>query len=223
MAARLVLCAGIPRSGSTWLYNAVRLSLEAADGGEVYGTWVADYDPATAASCHVIKIHDPCPQLAAAADRVLTSRRDLRDVAASVRARGWARTDDELIEFLKHVVEIHGFWKARSIYEVVYERMIDHRPQVIAEVAEVLGLALARDRVIRVDEQIRRLRHDDAGQPYDKVSLLHRGHVGPGRPGAYAEVLDQRLVRRINEQFGSWLRDHDYNDTREREAVKHGS
>jgi len=55
-----VLCAGIPRSGSTWLYNAARLLLAHAAGpARVYGAWVEQYDPSHPEPWHVVKAHEP--------------------------------------------------------------------------------------------------------------------------------------------------------------------
>ena len=78
--ASLILCAGIPRSGSTWLYNAARMLASHPARGDhpVYGAWIEHYDPSNPARVHVVKVHEPDEKLAWRASAVLTSRRDLR-------------------------------------------------------------------------------------------------------------------------------------------------
>ena len=53
---KLILIAGMKRSGSTWMYNAVRLMLKDA-GKDVYGCWIDDYDESNTAEFHVVKTH----------------------------------------------------------------------------------------------------------------------------------------------------------------------
>ena len=108
----LVLCNGMPRSGSTLQYNVVRCLAEAAGRGEGHGfnsihagheaapgeaalhAWSQDGD------LHVVKMHEVVPRLADlltdGSVRVCYIYRDLRDVAAFAKRALGHRGDDLL-------------------------------------------------------------------------------------------------------------------------------
>ena len=54
MEPQLILSAGIPRSGSTWLYNAARLLLSAGGQDSLEAAWIEDYDRESPAALHLV-------------------------------------------------------------------------------------------------------------------------------------------------------------------------
>lgn len=211
MTARLVLCAGIPRSGSTWLYNAARLGCLIAGGGDVHAAWIDDYDPTSPAIWHVVKVHDPAPELESRADVVLTSRRDLRDIAASVVRRGWAEDDAGLIALLGRIIAQHDHWSRKAALEVVYADIQTAPVKTAGAVLAAIGLEPhernARAIVARIEAAVDPSAAD-AG--YDPLTLLHPGHRAGGGRGDYAEVLEPALIERIEGRYGDWLERHGY-------------
>ena len=138
----IVVCAGMPRSASTWLYNTLRYLLGA--GGEpAYGAWIDDYDADHPSVVHVVKVHRFTPDLAATGDVVLTTRRDLRDIAASLSRRNWATADNLMVKLGKMVSD-HQHCLPYSAYEVAYERMMPAKALEIARLADVLGCGRIR-------------------------------------------------------------------------------
>jgi hypothetical protein len=206
MEPRLVLSAGIPRSGSTWLYNAVRLLLSAGGHEGLEAAWIEDYDPESPAALHLVKLHEPAPALLEKSSLVLTSRRDLRDIACSVRRMDWAKSDEDLLAFLEGVVAQHLYWAAAAAHETVYEAMVADRLAEMARIAKALGLSPDQQVLGEVAQHIDRLEHDPgSGDTYDKLSLLHHAHRGGGGVSAYPKELSADLARRIEDQFGDWL------------------
>ena len=57
---RLILSAGMPRSGSTWLYNAVRLLINSSFGlkNNFSCGWIGDWNDIPKKDVMLIKIHD---------------------------------------------------------------------------------------------------------------------------------------------------------------------
>lgn len=214
MTATLVLCAGIPRSGSTWLYNATRMILSGPGGpGDdgVYGAWVESYDPADGASYHVVKLHEPDDHLVREAAVVLTSRRDLRDIAASALRRGWLAGESEVPDFLDGVVRKHRIWQRHSACEILYEHMVDDPAGQVRSIGTALGLVIPPPQARQIRAAIDSLRFEGGdGRCYDAENLLHRGHIRDGRIGYYSEVLTPALVEHINHRYGAWLREHGY-------------
>ena len=134
---------------------------------------------------------------------MLTSRRDLRDIAASLLGRNWANPAN-LIEKLAKMVDDHRRWLVRSSFEVVYERMIAAREAEIAMLAEALGLPADRATVGEVHRQVEGLAHRGDGL-YHPDNLLHRNHILDGRSGYHREVVAAELVDQIDARFGTWL------------------
>ena len=82
---KLILIAGMYRSGSTWLFNAVRMFLELKYGKEnVYGCYITDYKREDERQFHVVKTHEYIQEIAEAADLIVLSERDFPGIAASM-------------------------------------------------------------------------------------------------------------------------------------------
>lgn len=211
-ASALVLCAGIPRSGSTWLYNAVRLLLtQSAGEGNVYGAWIEQYDPASAAMWHVVKVHEPNESLLWRAKTALTSRRDLRDIAASAWKRGWINDEPSALTFLEDVVRQHTFWKDRCGYEMVYESMLRDPTVELRRIANIVDVRVTDEDIAETSDQINALGFDESNAaPFDPATLLHKRHVADGRVGYHAETLPAALLEKISERHGAWLSNNGY-------------
>lgn len=120
----LVLSAGMPRSGSTWLYNALRLMLAQrfASPGALACAWVGDIDRLPAeALCRLVKLHEWDGALAGQADFVVWSYRDLRDAMASQHRKfGGALS----LQFADYLVRQDARWSARADHVMRYEDML---------------------------------------------------------------------------------------------------
>ena len=211
-ASTLVLCAGIPRSGSTWLYNAARLLLTKADGAQrVYGAWIEKYDARQTGRWHVVKVHEPNEALAWRAKFILTSRRDLRDIAASAWKRDWIADEASTLMFLDSVVAQHAFWKARAGFEMIYERMRREPIAELAAIAQALQLTLDAAAIAGVLRDIESLGHDESSDDqFNPANLMHKKHILDGRVGYHAETLPADLLCTINQRYADWLRANGY-------------
>jgi len=81
----LVVIAGAYRSGSTWMFNAVRLLMEESGRSVGWSGWPWVGDPMESFDVAIVKEHRYRADLAARADLILTSERDWDDVAESWR------------------------------------------------------------------------------------------------------------------------------------------
>ena len=99
---KLITCAGMERAGSTWLFNATRLLLMSSNK-YVYGFWIDDFNfakfmlKAKLKSHLLLKTHKYIDSLEKHSSIILTSIRDLRDVATSL-ARMWGYNIDKIIK-----------------------------------------------------------------------------------------------------------------------------
>ena len=158
---RIILAAGMPRSGSTWLYNAVRLLL--GDNPDLVAGWVDDLARREAALL-LVKIHDPS-DLADRADLIFTTYRPLAEVAASLGRMGWPNDATAM----QQVRDQRAFWGPRSNCDILYSDIINSPGETVSRIASVLGVP-NKDIV----SELLTMKEPEAG--YDPVNLLHRGH-----------------------------------------------
>jgi hypothetical protein len=205
---RLILAAGIPRSGSTWLFNAIRGLLSNA-GRTVEGAWVGDLDALSLPECDdlVVKLHDPDAHFAQLSPLAFTCHRDLRDVAASLRGMKWAETDDQLLNSIRQVRRQHEFWAARSVYDVAYEEIVSSPGPVASRIAHLLEVTLTAEKIDELVAELSGLAADPArmSERHDMTNLMHADHRIDGRPGSWQERLSPALGEAIAASHRDWL------------------
>jgi len=205
---RLVVCAGLPRSGSTRVYNAARLILGHAGAGPVLGAWIDDLDlsgdEARAARHVVVKTHAYDEHLAAEADAVLCTHRDLRDVAASMRRVGFAPDDDAALDAIDEALAHARRWEAAASCTIAFDDFVASPERTITRVARALGIELdahaARDIERRIPVEA------PVGDAYDPVTLLHPRHTDAGAPAR----VSARCAAILDERHDAWRRSHGY-------------
>lgn len=205
MEPRLVVCAGMHRSGSTWLYNAVRLIL-ASQMLPVYATFVSNYRKSGCSDgrpIHVVKTHRYYRDIQEAAECVFTTRRDLRDLAASAVRMGLCpSTRSGVIEYLTRVLdEDYIPWVQFSDFEMPYETMMADQERMIGILAAFMGFSVNE---VAVREQIDRLTHEDP------ETLLAPGHITKGTPGSFPETLPEDCILAVETAFQRWQEQHGY-------------
>lgn len=209
----IYLAAGLPRSGSTWLYNALRLLLTHV-GTTLAAGWVGDKAELMQAENCLIKLHRPDPDLFSA-DFIFTCHRDLRDLVASYwRKFGRHAFPPAFGYVLNDVMEYYDCWAPRAIYDMKYEQMIVDKPAELGRLATALGLAPGLD-FTAIAAEIEALtcdpgRKNDHG--WDSLTLLLEGHITNGQPGARAELTPEELAG-IENVYESWLTAHGYEVT----------
>lgn len=147
---KLVICAGRGRSGSTLLYNLIRLTLIKSLGRQcVYGNAHREYNKNNSAKYHVVKLHGYNKYLWENADYVFSSHRDEEDQKSSWRRhqkkqKGIVRSTKEAINFIEHDYNRYKKWAAHSkfIKTFEFEDLIKNRWKIIKELCEIFNLNL---------------------------------------------------------------------------------
>lgn len=171
---RIALVAGVPRSGSTWCFNALRLLLR-QNSQDVYAAWCRDYDSENMASWHLIKAHKP-EEVQFEPTHIVTSYRDICESIASLVRMGWVKAEPlSIIEAAKRQTALYRYWKDLSNFEVSYDDMLAQPENVIAELADTLGLPATGAGEIAAE--LSTMSPPDSGS-YDTTTLLHPKHRG---------------------------------------------
>jgi hypothetical protein len=205
----LVLSAGMPRSGSTWLYNAARLLLQdtVADPADFSAGWIRDLAAKPATPLQLVKVHAYDRGLARRAAVVLYSYRDVRDAVASrARMTGEAQVAGEATHYVKH----DRRWRKVADYVMRYESMRADPDRALRDLAAALGAATVDTPKLRARLETLEQAESKRESGYDRQNLLHARHITHGGHGSWVGSLSPEVVAEIELRHHRWLRENDY-------------
>ena len=143
----IVIVAGMPRSGSTWVFNAARLILD-GHYSSVHAAWCGDYKATDNSPVHLVKLHKPDEAKSLVPDVVLTSYREFSECIASRIRIGWLKNDAaELKRAYEWQSALYEYWRFRSNHEVNFENIINHPEKEVLIIANVLNIQLNEEAV----------------------------------------------------------------------------
>jgi len=202
--ADLVLAAGMPRSGSTLLYNIVRLCLVQLHGEKLLAGWISDIRRSPVRPVCLVKTHQ-IGLLYLRASRIFYSYRDVRDaLVSSQRKFGLVPA----IELCRTWIKEDATARKHASAVFRYEEFTVNQSAAIERVASVLGIDVDVSAVL---ESIPGTSTDrSATTGYDKQTLQHGGHATETGTGAWRTELDRRLLDSINDNFGWWIDQNGY-------------
>lgn len=189
---KVILIAGMPRSGSTWLFNASRFLLEYGDS-QLYAAWISDYDPGNPSKVHLVKAHRPS-DVKFAVDIVLTTWRPIEACLASLIRMGWLSDDpDTLRQGYVRQKRLHQYWLDRTNLEVDFNEIENDPAAAVQRLATALGLSLESSQLTAVSTALSALQPPENGAP-DSRTLLHPNHR---RGEASITISASEILRRI--------------------------
>lgn len=228
---RIVLCAGLKSSGSTWLFNVVIALFKAAGRRNVSAFYADDFGmfppEAERASVLIVKCHEPSSSLRFLCrfldGKILVTVREPRDALASLRQRFGHRFETSLGEMARQAPLVAELGKSAVVFR--YEDGFCDRPKSVARIATALGLRVdegERARIFAslspeaVKAKIARIERAGGfgGSPtpdrFDPKTHWHPGHVGDGLIGKYQALLSADEQRKILAATGSYCRAFGY-------------
>jgi hypothetical protein len=235
---RIVLCAGLKSSGSTWLYNAV-VQLVRASGRTAgarrrvrpfYAEDLAAFPSGLRPSdCLIVKTHVPSPALRFLArftgGPVFISIREPRDAIASLMQRFNHDFDVCLEEVSAGAAAILELANSGRHLLLRYEDRFTESRRALARIAAHLGTSAdqkMRDQIhanldpTNVARKIEALRrkgifgHKPDPNTFDPLTHWHPGHVGDGRIGKYGDFLSSNQQRKILKRLDEYCRTFGY-------------
>jgi hypothetical protein len=204
----IYLCAGMKRSGSTWLYNAVRGILKHAGVRDLQAGWITEKEKLLSHRNVVIKTHSFDANLAAQSDVVLISHRDLRDVAASLHRKFKVAFSTEGV---RETFDDYTKWKKFAAYDLPYEQLLIDKISELKKIAAVLKLAapslekLPYETISNEIDAENFTEKRSTTERYDATNLLHEGHITDGRHGSWENLVPHELVAAIENEFRDWM------------------
>lgn len=225
----IVVCLGIPRSGSTWTFNVVRDLVEAAIGstaafeaasldgielalaGKPYGR--GGKPRAIVIRCHTLSESMLRFLLVAGARFILTTR-DPRDAVASLclqlggHASGWS------MDVGRSIAAVATVQREGKGQVFAYEEGFIDNPDTLSALADYLGLSLSKEVMGRIastwekEKVMARVKGLAAEVPTiygfrsDETTGLHESHIGDGRIGKWRDAIPAWQSRLIDQAFG---------------------
>ncbi len=210
-AARVILCAGVKSSGSTWLFNvAIRILKET---GVKPAAFYADNlvmfpEGAGRASHLVIKTHEPSKALLLVAELgrgpVFLTIRDPRDAIASLMLRFGHSFEGALKDVAGEAARMVELSRLIAMPTLRYEDAFFDKQATVGRIAARIGVRLSATAAKRIHTALSRecVARDIAAltakgrfgadahpDNFDPATHWHPGHVGDARVGKFESVL----------------------------------
>ena len=154
---KLIVCAGRGRSGSTLMYNMVRLLLiEAFGRDKVYGSTHLKYNKNDNRPYHVVKIHHHDQYLWDKADMVFSTHRDEKGQKLSFwkhqkLMKGKNLNDKELTDFIAYDYSRYLKWASHPNFKETFEfdNLINSKPLIIQLLCNIFNVNVSIEKVIQ--------------------------------------------------------------------------
>lgn len=208
---KLVIAAGAFRSGSTWLFNAIRLVLN-EKSNNIYACWVGDYDASKALNCEyvLVKIHSKSEEWCNSAGRIFTIHRDLRDVARSAIDFVGAQTFEEVMPLIRGAAKDHDFWQEFCHADYDFQSISTSSEYIVKDIATNLDIDLSQEKVSFISDRLKNLKEPVDSNNYDPVTLLHPKHRFDGMSSTWSRRITAEQSDLIMKEFSSWMNARGY-------------
>jgi hypothetical protein len=200
-----IIVAGLFKAGSTALYNIVRIMLEEAYGKEtVYSSYVEYFSENGMREHNLIKQHPYSEELKNLADLVFTTRRDLKEVVASLRRREGKDRWPDVRKACEFAIDCYSFWEPFSSYILIYEDYMKCPKKCVAEGADLLRYQGNVRNVLAKVEAFKKSTSATYGP--ENPSLVTANHITGSSVASCGKVLSQEeleIIDKYNEiMFG---------------------
>jgi hypothetical protein len=204
-----ILIAGMRHSGSTLLFNIVRIASELS-GLSVKGCYSekmqSTQELVDACQILLIKTHEYRDDIADMGTFTLTTIRDLRETVASASRRKFPTLErvGGAVEYAKYNRSIHDVWSSKSNFLFEYETFMKKPFQVLQRILLALDLDVAMaDDIYRTVISLPTDNYND--------TLFSDIHItDPKRESNYVTSLGPEDVKKIEEQHQGWFDLHGY-------------
>lgn len=202
----LAVSAGMPRSGSTLLFNMLRAILAVRWKEDLSCGWESDLLSLPKGKMYLIKTHNlnRFYFYRLRASYLFYSYRDIRTAAVS-RLKKFNR--EITIDYIRD--QISEYKTARKACDlcVKYEELIDKPDFYIQELARILGIEVDLARIRSKSVDLCPLTTEGG---YSKATLLHKGHFTNTGDNEWQSVIPLDLQDKIHEEFSWWFSECGY-------------
>lgn len=201
----LVLSAGMPRSGSTLLFNMIRNCLEYRYGDRVASGWIDDVKQIPQGSHYLLKSHNVDRVMALRSHAYFYSYRDVRDALVSSK-RKFAQ--EPSIEYCRYYISGYITAERYATAMFKYEEFAANARPAIKVILKHLDIIAEVDEILDQLPELGELTGSEHN--YDRKTLMHGKHATHTVAGEWREILQDSLLSQIHDEFGWWFEKHGY-------------
>jgi hypothetical protein len=203
IALQLIVSAGMPRSGSTLLFNILRLILQSKYGTDFYSGLEPSQVTTLSAKSYLLKVHELTDFHLHFSDKMFYTFRDMRVAAVSNSKKfnvpiTMELFDNWMIQF--ELAQSHG------AYMIQFEDLIRDVPWYIEDIAFALGISIDGEFIYR---QITEIQPPATGS-YDPVTLLHPQHFTHTKDFEPFYAIDGSIRKQLISKYGHWFKQYGY-------------
>ncbi len=203
----LVVSAGMPRSGSTLLFNILREILSSKWAGQVSAGWVDDIFELPKNSVYLIKVHDFNSYFQARADHSFYTYRDVR-VAAVSAMKKFNRTPT--VESIRCDLNQYLVAKRSCDLAIKYEDLVSSPGLFVQQIAGILDVSVDSDDIVKKIFYLQPPEEQEVKGAYSKETLLHKNHFTHTRDDEWRDFLSERIQKDISAEFSWWFEECGY-------------
>ncbi len=203
---RLVVSSGMPRSGSTLLFNIIREILATKyDGKEVSSCWITDIKYQKYSKVYLIKTHYVGRFLKMFGNEIFYTYRDIRTAAVSRNKR----FNEEInMNMFDEYIKQYEYSKKIGALCIRYEDFIENKPTWIAKIAEKLSIDIDIQTITEKVESIKPPKKKSGG--HEKSTLLHAGHITGSNENDWLEYIGEDLMKQLVTKYEWWFKECGY-------------
>lgn len=200
---KVIVVAGMRHSGSTVLFNIIRLAFEALE--LPLFSCFSEYDHCIERMIGhhgygLIKTHEIIDDVLPIADIVITTRRDLRDTVASAKRRKFYLLDEiGSSGYAEYNRKLHDLWEKHSNHVFHYENFMTEPLETLDKLFRVIGIRGLDYAAIY--EAATNIPVDD----YEKTLLTPSHITDPHRVKYFTNTLTHEEISTIESTNESWL------------------
>jgi hypothetical protein len=196
---RFILSAGLMCSGSTLLFNILRVILFQKWGKYLSSGWQNDIRTLPRNKFYLIKAHHIDPYLRMKPRQIFFSYRDLRVIAVSRYKRF---NNPYLMTSIDADIEEYQIAR-RYAHLVKYEDMIGQPLETIGYIAKKLRLPVDP---YFIRDAVDKLQLPGNNVQYSKVTLLSPNHITNTNDNEWRDAIPKELQEEINEKYAWWFK-----------------
>ena len=195
---------GMPRSGSTLVYNALRLCLQENYGDKLVCGWVGDLSTMPKATAYCIKVHGATRPVYRKATFTCYTYRDLRTALVSGH-RMFNRTPTLALarSFIKKDQLARRV--ANRVYR--YEHIVGNKRELIEDLIQGVGGNADSSRIM---SQLSKIRIGNDSTAPELETQMHGGHATGTMPEDWREELSVKFLDELYTNFAWWFEDNGY-------------
>lgn len=204
-AKPLYISAGMPRSGSTFLFNILReILLSKWDGGLRYGL-LKDVLEMPAGAAYLVKTHSLNRFYRIRSQKAFYTYRDVR-VAAVSRMRMFKTKPS--MDNIRNDINEYIIAKRCCDLIVKYEDLTAKPDRVVEDCANLLNIMVDTREILAKLSRPASDFNESSG--YSKERLLHQGHFTGTKDDEWRTVLSEELQKQLNDEFAWWFEECGY-------------